>query len=33
MITIDIWTDYVCEYCYIGKKELQRAIEKLNLQH
>ena len=31
MIKIDIWTDFVCEYCYIGKKELQRAIEKLNL--
>ncbi|WP_052380332.1 DsbA family oxidoreductase [Paenibacillus camerounensis] len=26
MITIDIWTDFVCEYCYIGRRELEKAL-------
>ncbi|WP_332646406.1 DsbA family oxidoreductase [Lysinibacillus sp. 54212] len=25
---IEIWSDYVCPFCYIGKKQLEQAIEK-----
>lgn len=28
MITIDIWSDVVCPFCYIGKRELERALER-----
>ncbi|MGE7109949.1 DsbA family oxidoreductase [Lysinibacillus sp. NPDC047702] len=24
---IEIWSDYVCPFCYIGKKQLEQAIE------
>lgn len=24
---IEIWSDYVCPFCYIGKKQLEKAIE------
>lgn len=24
---IQVWSDYACPFCYIGKKELERAIE------
>jgi len=30
-IKIDIWSDIVCPFCFIGKKKLEQAIDKLNL--
>ena len=29
---IELWSDYVCPFCYIGKKRLEIAIEQLNLK-
>lgn len=29
-VTIDVWSDVVCPFCYIGKKKLDFALEKLN---
>ena len=29
---IDIWADYACPFCYIGKKTLDQAIEKLGIK-
>lgn len=29
-VKIEIWSDVVCPFCYIGKKKLERAISKLN---
>ncbi len=31
MMTLTIWSDFACPYCYIGEKRLQRAIEELGL--
>lgn len=31
-ITIEIWSDFVCPFCYIGKLELGRAIRKLEME-
>lgn len=31
MITIDIWSDFACPYCYIGETRLANAIENLGL--
>ncbi len=31
MITITIWSDFACPYCYIGETRLQRAIEDMGL--
>lgn len=31
MMTLTIWSDFACPYCYIGETRLQRAIEELNL--
>lgn len=31
MITLTIWSDFACPYCYIGETRLQRAIEELEL--
>ncbi len=28
MIRIEIWSDVVCPFCYIGKRHLEKAIEK-----
>lgn len=28
MITIDIWSDFRCPFCYIGKIRLEKALEK-----
>jgi predicted DsbA family dithiol-disulfide isomerase len=28
---IEIWSDIVCPYCYLGKKKIEQAIRKLNL--
>ena len=27
MIKVDIWSDFVCPFCYIGKRELDNAIK------
>lgn len=27
---IDIWSDFACPFCYIGKRNLERALEELN---
>lgn len=29
---IEIWSDYVCPFCYIGKRQLEMAIETTGLQ-
>lgn len=29
---IDIWRDFVCPWCYIGEKRLQRAMEELAIK-
>ena len=29
---IEIWSDIVCPFCYLGKKKLERAIEKVGLK-
>lgn len=28
---IEVWSDYVCPFCYIGKRRLEEAIEQANL--
>lgn len=28
---IEIWSDYVCPFCYIGKRRLEEALESTNL--
>lgn len=33
MMTLTIWSDFACPYCYIGETRLQRAIEELGLQN
>ena len=30
MINIKVISDTICPWCYIGKKELEKAINKLN---
>lgn len=32
MIKVDIWSDFVCPFCYIGKRQLDLAAEKLGLK-
>ena len=32
MITLTIWSDFACPYCYIGETRLQNAIDELGLQ-
>ena len=29
-VTVDIWSDVVCPWCYIGKRRFERAIEELD---
>ena len=29
---IEVWSDYVCPFCYIGKKQLEDAIRAKNLE-
>lgn len=29
---IEVWSDYVCPFCYIGKRQLEKAIEASGLQ-
>lgn len=31
-IYIDIWSDFVCPFCYIGKRSLEKAIEQSGLK-
>jgi predicted DsbA family dithiol-disulfide isomerase len=30
-LKIDVWSDIVCPFCYLGKRKLEQAIEKLGL--
>ncbi len=32
MMTLTIWSDFACPYCYIGETRLQRAIEEMGLK-
>ncbi|MDW0118577.1 DsbA family oxidoreductase [Sporosarcina thermotolerans] len=32
MIKIKAWTDYVCQFCYIAKRELENAIKESGLE-
>ena len=32
MMTLTIWSDFACPYCYIGETRLQRAIEELGMK-
>lgn len=32
MLKIDIWSDYACPYCYIGKKQLFQALHELEIK-
>ena len=32
VIKIEIWSDIVCPFCYVGKKKIQQVIEKLNIE-
>lgn len=29
---VEVWSDFVCPFCYIGERRLEAAIEKLSLQ-
>lgn len=33
MMTLTIWSDFACPYCYIGETRLDRAIEELGLKN
>jgi predicted DsbA family dithiol-disulfide isomerase len=30
-IKIDIWSDFVCPFCYLGKKKIESAVEKVGI--
>ncbi len=32
MITLTIWSDFACPYCYIGETRLQQAIDEMGLK-
>jgi predicted DsbA family dithiol-disulfide isomerase len=32
IITVEVWSDVVCPFCLLGKKKLERAVEKLEVQ-
>ncbi|GAB2541476.1 DsbA family protein [Gracilibacillus alcaliphilus] len=32
MIKIEAWTDYVCQFCYIAKRELENTLEATGLK-
>lgn len=32
MMTLTIWSDFACPYCYIGETRLQQAIEEMGLR-
>ena len=27
MVKVEVWSDYVCPFCYIGKRQLEKAIK------
>lgn len=31
-IKIEVWSDVVCPFCYMGKKKLEQAVKKLNAE-
>jgi predicted DsbA family dithiol-disulfide isomerase len=31
-VKIDVWSDVVCPFCYLGKNKLEQAVKKLNAQ-
>ena len=31
MLEIEIWSDYTCPYCYIGKTQLSQVLEEMNI--
>jgi len=31
-ITVEIWSDVVCPFCYVGKKKIEKAIRKLQVE-
>lgn len=33
MMTLTIWSDFACPYCYIGETRLEKAIEELGIQN
>lgn len=32
MIEVEIWSDFICPFCYIGKREFERALEATGLK-
>ena len=30
-MTLTIWSDFACPYCYIGERRLQKAIDEMGL--
>jgi len=30
---IEVWSDFTCPYCYLGKRRLERALEQLPFKH
>ncbi|MDE5786525.1 MAG: DsbA family oxidoreductase [Duncaniella sp.] len=33
MITLTVWSDFACPYCYIGETRLEQAIEQMGLKN
>lgn len=33
MMTITIWSDFACPYCYIGEERLEKAIKELGMEN
>ena len=33
MMTLTIWSDFACPYCYIGETRLEKAIEEMDLKN
>lgn len=33
MIEIEVWSDFSCPFCYIGKRKLEQAIKELNIEN
>ena len=31
MLDIEIWSDYTCPYCYIGKKQLFQVLDEMGI--
>ena len=31
MLNIEIWSDYTCPYCYIGKVQLLQVLKEMNI--